>query len=170
MKRTGFLALLLTVLMLGLLVSACGTLDDDIAPAVGEEGTPAAGTTPKAGGSSGGAAAAEAKVGEAVSLGDWTMTLKSATVEEGVLKANFVVDNSTGKASIPLLSGFTAADAKGGALDTNIVCSTLPGRADPSKTVEGLNCWNTGETAATGMVLKYSNPSYASKTVTWTLP
>src|SRR5690349_11529792 len=100
MKRTGTLALLLAVLILGLFATACGSASTDATPSpVGTTGS--GDTTPGAsdstpGGTSGGGSGAttetqEAKLGEAVDLGGYSMTLTSAKFEDGSLKALFTV-------------------------------------------------------------------------------
>src|SRR6476660_2714637 len=98
MKRTGTLALLLAVLILGLFATACGSASTDAtATPVGATGsgdtTPGASASTPGSTSGGGpgatAATQEVKLGEAFDLGGYSMTLTSAKFEDGSLKALF---------------------------------------------------------------------------------
>lgn len=179
MKRTGTLALLLAVLILGLFATACGSASTDATPSpVGATGsgdtTPAAGKTP--GGASGGGSATTqtvtAKVGEAVDLGGYTMNLTSAKFEDGSLKALFTVDNSKGTDAANIRpTGFSATDADGKSMDSDIICSTLAISVDAGKTVDGPQCWRSnGNETTTGVTIHYDGGRSVGKILTWVLP
>src|SRR5690242_18889548 len=148
MKRTGTLALLLAVLILGLLATACGSTSTDATPSpVGTAGSgvtsPGAadsthGGTPgaKPGGEAYGSTTETqtAKLGDAVDLGGYTMTLTCAKFEDGWLKSLFTVGNSKGKDAVNIRpTGFSATDADGKSMDPDIICSTLAVLVDAGK-------------------------------------
>ena len=180
MKRTGTLALLLAVLILGLFATACGSASTDATPSpVGATGsgdtTPgAADSTP--GGTSGGASGGttktqEAKLGDAVDLGGFTMTLTSAKFEDGSLKALFTIDNSksTDVAGVRP-TGFSATDADGTSMDADIICSTLAALVDAGKTLDGPQCWKSnGNETTTGVKIHYDGGRSVGKIITWVL-
>lgn len=181
MKRTGTLALLLAVLILGLFATACGSASTDATPSpVGTTGS--GDTTPGAsdstpGGTSGGGAGPTtetqaAKLGEAVSLGSYTMALTSAKFEDGSLKALFTIDNSKGTDPASIRpTGFSATDADGKAMDADIICSTLAILVDAGKTVDGPQCWKSnGNETTTGVKIQYDGGRSVGKILTWVLP
>jgi hypothetical protein len=181
MKRTGTLALLLAVLILGLFATACGSASTDATPSpVGAQGSGdttsgASGSTP--GSASGGGSGAttqtqEAKVGDAVDLGGFTLKLTSAKFEDGSLKALFTVDNSKGTAAANIRpTGFSATDADGQAMDDDIVCSTLAALVDAGKTQDGAQCWKSnGNEKTTGVKIQYDGGRSVGKILTWVLP
>jgi len=180
MKRTGTLALLLAVLILGLFATACGSASTDAtATPVGATGsgdtTPAAGNTPGGASSGGGGATTQtqtAKVGEAVDLGGYTMKLTSAKFEDGSLKALFTIDNSKGTDAANIRpTGFSATDADGKGMDPDIICSTLAISVDAGKTVDGPQCWKSnGNETTTGVTIHYDGGRSVGKILTWVLP
>jgi hypothetical protein len=181
MKRTGTLALLLAVLILGLFATACGSASTDAtATPVGATGsgdtTPgASASTPgstSGGGSGATTATQEVKLGEAFDLGGYSMTLTSAKFEDGSLKALFTVDNSKGTDAASVRpTGFSATDADGTAMDADIICSTLPALVDPGKTVDGPQCWKSnGNEKTTGVKIHYDGGRSVGKILTWILP
>ncbi len=154
MKKKTRLMLLLTLWLLGLAATACGTPPEesfgDAPPAVG---TPTVGTP--------------------VPMRDYKITLDSAKIENDRLKITFTIDNSENKvaaASIPFRR-FSVKAADGTSMDADQTCGTLKASVPPGQTLDGITCWQTnGLTSPQGVKITFSPGASAGNETTWELP
>jgi hypothetical protein len=178
MKRSTLALLLLVCLALGLALPACGgSAVDETPTAIGATGsdTPAAGDTGSDTSDKPTPAPTPtltgAQVGTAVQVGDYTITVTSAKIDNDSLTVAITFDNSKGSGTVNIPDqSFSAVDADGKtSLDSDLLCTTLATRADAGKTVQGNVCWKAnGATSATGMTVTYDAGKTAK--ITWKLP
>jgi hypothetical protein len=175
MKRSTVALLLLAILALGLALPACGESGSDETP------TPGAGSGTPGGGDNGGGSSTQdtplptatvtsAQVGTPMQFGDATISLDSVTIDNEVLTAAFTVDNTKGTVLITVPgTGFEAFAPDNTSLNQDILCSTMPGKAEAGKKVQGNICWKApGATATKGLIVRYI--AGKDTTFTWNLP
>jgi hypothetical protein len=109
------------------------------------------------------------KAGDIVDAGDHKITLNSLTLENGVLKANFTIENDgTEDVNVSSLASFAARNHDGTPLSLNIFeCgSSLDGTVIPGDKLKGDICW---EGAVAGARVYYAGSLFSSDTVIWIL-
>jgi len=174
MKRMRVLVLLLALAAIGPLATACGTSDvpSTTPTAIGNTGSAGDSTDPSgAVATKGPAAIAGATVGSPIDLGTYAVTLSSAKIEDGLLKANFTFDNSKGtKGLVVNATSLSALGPDGAILEGNILCSTLATRVAAGAKIQGPVCWNVSASTTTGLKVRYDPLKGAGAAVTWNLP
>ncbi len=153
MKNRTRLILLLTLWLLGLAATACGTPpEESFGDAPAAVGTPTLGTP--------------------VPLRDYKITLSSAKIESDRLKVTFTIDNAgnTAPASIPFRR-FSVRAPDGTSMDADQVCSTLKASVPAGQKLDGITCWQTnGITTPKGVKITFSPGASAGHDTTWELP
>lgn len=110
--------------------------------------------------------------GDAVAVGDYTITISSSKIEDNLLKVIFKFDNTKNEAAVDVRQrGFTATAPDGSKLDYNIICSELGKEVAAKGILEGPVCWDASSLKGTkGVQLKYDPGKSARKVLTWELP
>ncbi len=172
MKRST-IAVALLLLALGTALTGCGgsTTGGDTPTAVTGSDTPGAGTTPAA--TKPPIGTVSGTIATPMPVKDYTITLDSADVADGSLKASFTVDNSKGTGQVSLPGTAFNAYLKGSTtpLDQDLVCTSLVVRIDAGKTTQGFVCWKlNGTTDISGATVRYDAGRLAGTIINWTLP
>lgn len=178
MKHRTLAVWVLALLICSLAVTACGGNASGPTPTAipggdtSGSGSDSGQATPTAGAAKPTTVSASAKVGDAVTVGAYTIAISEAKIDSDLLKVTFSVDNTKGdKDAIVPAEGFSATDPTGAAMTTDLVCSVLPVKIPAGKKVDGPVCWAAnGAKATTGMKVRYNPGRTGGKIVNWDLP
>ena len=107
-------------------------------------------------------------VGEVIQVQDHTITLNTATVSSGILKANFTIVNAgNSEMTVSSMLSFSAKDNDGTKLDSSpFDCgSSLDGKVLAGDKLRGDVCWKT--TSASPFKIYYEASLFGSGAVVW---
>lgn len=109
------------------------------------------------------------KVGDIVQVGEHTITLTNATIQNGTLTATFSIENTgSEEISISSLLSFEARDAEGNKLEQSIFdcdSSSLDGKVLPGDRLKGSICWTAP--GAGPFRIYYEAELFGSGAVVW---
>jgi len=108
------------------------------------------------------------KIGDLIQVGDGTIVLNSATIQNGILKANFTVENKgASDMNVSSMLSFSAKDNEGTKLEQEIFdCGTgLDGKVLPNDKLKGDICYK-GVTS-TPVKIYYEAELFSSGAVVW---
>jgi hypothetical protein len=107
-------------------------------------------------------------IGDLIQVGDGTIVLNSASIQNGVLHANFTIENKgTSDMNVSSMLSFSAKDSEGTKLEQELFdCgSSLDGKILPGDKLKGDICW-TGLTT-NSVKMYYEAELFSSGAVVW---
>ncbi len=108
------------------------------------------------------------KIGDVIQVGDGTIVLNSASLQGGVLRANFTIENkSASDMNVSSLLSFSAKDSEGTKLEQDIFdCGTsLDGKILPNDKLKGDICWKGATTNS--VKIYYEAELFSTGAVVW---
>ncbi len=108
------------------------------------------------------------KIGDVIQAGDGTVVLNSASIQGGVLRANFTIENKgTTDMNVSSMLSFSAKDSEGTKLEQEIFdCSPgLDGKVLPNDKLKGNICWKGATTSP--IKIYYEAELFGSGAVVW---